>query len=467
MIRLFSLFTLLFVLHVSHGVAQVREVPRLQGEVKLSFSPVVKLAAPAVVNVYATRLREQRQSPFFGDPFFERFFGNRGFGVPRQRAQNSLGSGVIVDKNGFVVTNFHVIRDASEVKIALSDRREFDARVVLRDERTDLAVLKIDPEGADLAALSFAPSDSVEVGDLVLAIGNPFGVGQTVTQGIISALARTQAGITDSNFFLQTDAAINPGNSGGALLDVNGDIVGINTAIYSRSGGSNGIGFAIPADMVRTVVNSALRGSKTVLRPWIGASLQDLTADIAAGLGLDRPQGVLITGVFEDGPADEAGLRVGDLITSINDKPFDNQVSFNYRLATIGIGTTASVNYLRNGRERRTKVALNPAPETTPRDERQIGGRSPFTGLKVANISPALLDELRLRGPDEGVVVTEVLRGSPAQRIGIRKGDVILRIAGEDIKDTRDLERVSAEERRLWRFAINRNGQIISSVIGG
>ncbi|MEM8796678.1 MAG: DegQ family serine endoprotease [Pseudomonadota bacterium] len=448
--------------------SQDRQVPEAAGEIRLSFAPVVKRAAPAVVNVYATRLVRDRRSPFAGDPFFERFFGDRGFGLaPRRRAQNSLGSGVIVEESGIVVTNFHVIRDATDVRVALNDRREFEAEIILRDERTDLAILQIDTAGERFPALSFARAESVEVGDLVLAIGNPFGVGQTVTQGIVSALARTQAGITDSNFFIQTDAAINPGNSGGALLDINGDVVGINTAIYSRSGGSNGIGFAIPSDMVRLVVDSALQGSQTVLRPWIGAEFQNVTADLAIGLGLERPRGVLVTEIFPESPADKAGLDVGDLIVSVGEQGFDDIAGLNYRLATIGIGNTARLGVIRDGRERALNVALSPAPETVPRDERLIGGFSPFTGSIVANLSPAVADELRLRGADRGVVILDVEPGSNAARLGLRKGDVIVRVANRDIRDTRTLEEVTARERRVWRFAINRGGRLITSVVGG
>ncbi|MEO1066960.1 MAG: DegQ family serine endoprotease [Pseudomonadota bacterium] len=442
-------------------------IPESSAQVKLTFAPVVKRAAPAVVNVYATRMVERRRSPFAGDPFFERFFGDRRFGTPRQRQQNSLGSGVIVDPSGIVVTNFHVIRDATDVKIAFSDRREFDAAIVLRDERTDLAILKVDTQGEAFPSLDFSSSEALEVGDLVLAIGNPFGVGQTVTQGIVSALARTRVGITDSNFFIQTDAAINPGNSGGALLNMNGDIVGINTAIYSRSGGSNGIGFAIPSDMVRTVVNSALRGAATVQRPWVGASFQNVTADIALGLGLERPRGVLVTDIYSGGPADRADIEVGDLIVAVNDTIFNDLNGFNYRLATLGIGAEADLSVVRGGKKYRTRVPLSPAPETTPRDERLLRGRSPFSGATVANLSPALLEELRLKGPDAGVVVTEIRRGSPAARVGLRKGDVILQISGDTIVSTERLEDMTSEPRRLWRFAINRRGKIIRSAIGG
>ncbi|HWM31886.1 MAG TPA: trypsin-like peptidase domain-containing protein, partial [Methyloceanibacter sp.] len=268
------------------AVAQQRAVPESQATMKQSFAPVVKQAAPAVVNVYVRHRVEQRVAPFFNDPFFERLFGER-FGIPRERILNSLGSGVLVSRDGVVVTNNHVIKGSgkAEIKVALADGKEFPAKLILQDEKTDLAVLRLDAKGEEFPSIAFADSDTLEVGDLVLAIGDPFGVGQTVTSGIVSAVARTNLGINDSGFFIQTDAAINPGNSGGALVDVDGALVGINTAIYSRSGGSIGIGFAIPADMVKTVVAQAVGGATAVARAWIGVVCQDVTSDIASSLG--------------------------------------------------------------------------------------------------------------------------------------------------------------------------------------
>ncbi len=440
-----------------------RAVPRDQSEIRLSFASVVTRSARAVVNVYATRMVRQRRSPFAGDPFFERFFGPDAFGRPRERESSSLGSGVIVDASGIIVTNFHVIADATDIKVALSDRREFDAEIILRDQKSDLAVLEIQQKGEIFPHLDFASQNSLDVGDLVLAIGNPFGVGQTVTQGIVSALARTQAGISDSGFFLQTDAAINPGNSGGALVDMNGDIVGINTAIYSKSGGSIGIGFAIPSDMVKTVVNSALQGSNRVVRPWIGAQLQNVDADSALALGLSRPRGVLVTALFDEGPSDKAGLEIGDLILSVNGDAFDDENGFLYRLATLGIGQEAELKIIRGGREHLYRVSLVPAPETTPRDERLLKGRHPFAGAYIANLSPALAEEIRFSGFPEGVIVLDVERRSYARRFGLRKGDVILELNNEPVLTTDALEKMLQQKALNWRFKINRNGKILES----
>src|ERR1700689_430820 len=283
----------LFVQGAQAQSAVDRQVPSSMGQLQLSFAPIVKRVAPAVVNVYAAHVVEN-QNPFMSDPFFRQFFGG---GMPREQVERSLGSGVIVEASGLIVTNYHVIEDASEVKVALSDKREFDADIVLKDQRSDLAVLRVKGAKERFPTLEFADSDALEVGDVVLAIGDPFGVGQTVTHGIVSAVARTQVGNSDYQFFIQTDAAINPGNSGGALVDMNGRLVGINSAIYSRSGGSEGIGFAIPANMVRVIVASAEGGSGAVKRAWLGAKLQEVTPEIADSLGLKRPSGALVASV--------------------------------------------------------------------------------------------------------------------------------------------------------------------------
>ncbi|MDG1996686.1 MAG: trypsin-like peptidase domain-containing protein, partial [Emcibacteraceae bacterium] len=266
----------------SSAQSALKRVPTSDVEVKLSYAPVVREAAPAVVNIYTKRVVKTRTSPFMSDPFFSRFFG--GSSAPRERIERSLGSGVIVRSEGVVVTNYHVVDGADEITVALSDRREFDAEVILTDESTDLAILKIKPKGEPFTVIEFSDSDAVEVGDLVLAIGNPFGVGQSVTSGIVSALARTQVGDDDYQFFIQTDAAVNPGNSGGALVGMDGKLIGINTSIYSRSGGSNGIGFAIPAKMVNFVLDAALNDGK-IVRPWFGASGQAVSSEIAESLG--------------------------------------------------------------------------------------------------------------------------------------------------------------------------------------
>jgi Do/DeqQ family serine protease len=463
MIRLLGCLALWCAL-VSTAPAQDARVPSSPGEVKLSFAPVVKRVTPAVVNVYAARVVQDRV-PLFDDPIFRRFFGG-GSGGPREQVQRSLGSGVIVDGSGLVVTNNHVIENADQIKVALADKREFDADLVLKDARSDLAVLRIKGGRERFTPVDFGDSDALQVGDLVLAIGNPFGVGQTVTHGIVSAVARTQVGITDYQFFIQTDAAINPGNSGGALVDLSGRLVGINTAIFSRSGGSQGIGFAIPANMVRAVVASAKGGATVVKRPWLGAKLQAVTPEIAESLSLKRPVGALVNAITPKSPAARAGLRTGDLIIDVDAQPIDDPNAFDYRFATKALGGQTQVAIIRGGREVKVAIPLETAPEGS-REETVIKARSPLLGAKVANLSPAVAEELRLDDNAEGVAVTEVESGSVAQSFGFQKGDIVINVNNAKIATMQDLLRATSQPARLWRLTILRGGQEISAVFGG
>lgn len=469
-VRSFAALCLIVLLAAAALPAAAQRVPESREQVRFSFSPIVKRVAPAVVNVYATRMVSQRpQTPFGNDPFFRRFFGDQMQGArpQRRRQTSSLGSGVIVDPSGIVVTANHVIRDASSIKVVLADKREFEAEIVLKDERTDLAILRIDLDGRreTFPYLEFADSDALEVGDLVLAIGNPFGVGQTVTSGIVSALARTRVGVTDYQFFIQTDAAINPGNSGGALVDTRGYLVGINTAIFSRSGGSNGVGFAIPSNMVSVVVAASDMGD-IVQRPWLGATFQPVTSDIAESLGLDRPRGALVTGVEEDGPFDLAGIRVGDLVVRMEGNRLDDPDELGYRLATRRLGDEVSF-LIRRGRKRmRINLIMQPPPETVPRDEQLLTGRSPLAGATIANLSPALAQEIGAQ-KNSGVVILSVEPGSPAARYRFRPGDLILELNGRDMDDTDQLARRVNRGSRIWRFKLDRDGRILRFAIGG
>jgi Do/DeqQ family serine protease len=443
--------------------AQQRQVPASAGQLQLSFAPVVQRVAPAVVNVYAQHV-VANNNPFMADPFFRQFFG--GGAMPRERIERSLGSGVIVDPSGLIVTNFHVIDGASEVKVALADKREFDAAIVLSDQRSDLAVLRIKGANERFPTLEFANSDELQVGDVVLAIGDPFGVGQTVTHGIVSAVARTQVGNSDFQFFIQTDAAINPGNSGGALVDLSGRLVGVNSEIYSRSGGSEGIGFAIPANMVRVVVASAESGSGTVKRAWLGAKLQAVTSDIAESLGLKHPGGALVASVAASGPAARAGIKTSDLIVSIDGVTVDDPSAFDYRFATKALGGTARIGLLRQGQEVVVSLPLQALPDS-PRQPVEIRGHSPFVGATVENLSPALADELRLDPQTEGVIITNVADGSPAQSVGFQKGDIVVSVNNEKIAKSSDLERITGATSRQWRVTIGRGGQQISVTFSG
>jgi Do/DeqQ family serine protease len=446
------------------AIAQERRVPATRPEIELSFAPLVKRVAPAVVNIYAKRVVRQAQPPLFDDPVFRRFFGDAL--PPRERIQNSLGSGVIVQPDGLVVTAHHVIEGATEIKVALHDRREFDATVVRDDTRTDLAILRINADSGRLPFLELRDSDDAEVGDLVLAIGNPFGVGQTVTSGIVSALARTAIGTSDYSYFIQTDAAINPGNSGGALVTMDGRLLGINTAIYSRTGTSVGVGFAVPSNMVATVLQGAISGGR-VVRPWFGASGQAMTSELAASLRTARPAGVLIDDVSPGGPADNAGLKPGDIVTAVNGREVDDMDALRFRIATQRVGGTAKLQVVRAGREFALSLPLQRAPEVPPREATKLPGGNPLAGATVANLSPALAEELAVSDTLRGVIVTAVDRGSLAGRTGLRPGDLIIAVNGTETKSVAALKTRLAAPTRRWQVAIQRGERVMSVVIEG
>ena len=435
-----------------------RAVPESMSEVKLSFAPIVERAAPAVVNVFTRRVVEQR-SPFAGDPFFERFFGGGG---PRE--QNSLGSGVIVSPDGVIVTNNHVIESMTEITVVLNDRREYHAEVVLTDPQTDLAVLRIEAEEA-LPYLSFANSDALQVGDIVLAIGNPFGVGQTVTNGIVSALARTAASVSDYQLFIQTDAAINPGNSGGALVDTEGRLVGVNTAIYSRSGGSNGIGFAVPSRLVQQVLKTAIDGG-VLVRPWLGVSTSTVTSDLARALELDRPAGALIDDVWPGGPADKAGLQAGDVIIEIDDMPVFDEQTLQYRVGVKSDEEEARIAYLRGGKTRNATLAVALPPDTPARDPIDSEGQNPLNGVTVDNLSPRYSEELGLDPLSRGVVVSELSPRTFAARRGLRPGHKILAVNGRSVETTRDLMREISKPAASWEIEVDTGGRVVTWRVG-
>ncbi|MCL2452431.1 MAG: DegQ family serine endoprotease [Alphaproteobacteria bacterium] len=458
---------LVLLLGAAQGLAEPqRQIPNSQSDVLLSFAPVVRKAEPAVVNVYASRTDRRPRNPLFDDPVFRHFFGEDGGGRPGNPTTRSLGSGVLVDPSGLVVTNYHVIEGMTDVKVALADKHEYDAEIVLRDQRTDLVVLRL-KGGGNFPVMELGDSDALEVGDIVLAIGNPFAVGQTVTQGIVSALARTQAGISDYGFFIQTDAAINPGNSGGALVDLHARLVGINSAIFSQTGSSIGIGFAIPVNMVKIVLAAAKHGTHQVRRPWLGASLQTVTRDIADSFGLDRPAGALVADLVPKGPAEEAGLQRGDLITDIDGQSVDDPEGFGYRLATKPISGTANLSFLRKGKKAEETIKLIAAPEIPPRDPVKLKGNSPFTGATVINISPAVIDELSLHGVSEGVIISEIEEGSRAAMVNFQVGDLIIAVNDESIKTTHDLEQAVQHNRGFWKLTITRGAERITTVING
>jgi Do/DeqQ family serine protease len=430
-------------------------VPETQGQIALSFAPVVKAAAPAVVNIYATRIVQERRSPFADDPFFNQFF--EALGPTQPRVQNSLGSGVIVSAGGIVVSNYHVVGQATEIRVVLNDRREFAADVILGDEASDLAVLRLrDAEG--LPFLPLRNSDELEVGDLVLAIGNPFGVGQTVSSGIVSGLARSALQVADGRgYFIQTDAAINPGNSGGALVDMQGRLVGINTAILTQGGGSNGIGFAIPANLVQSIVAQAEAGAARFARPWAGVTGQAMDAALAEGLGLARPDGVLVSELHPQSPFAAAGLQVGDVILSLGGEPTNTPQEVMFRLSALGVGADAELVWLRDGAEQRAMMRLAPAPDDPPREQTTVVEDVSLRGLTVVQINPAVMEELNLPMQAEGVAVVQA--EDLAERAGFQPGDVVLGINGVPVTMPADVVALAEMEARVWVIDLIRGGQ--------
>mgnify|MGYP000146456534 FL=1 len=456
------------IVNTTDANAERRVPPPSQAALQYSYSPIVKRAAPAVVNVYVRRRVRTFASPFANDPFFQHFFGRRGFGLPRERVQSSLGSGVIISPDGVIVTNTHVVKgggDKTEIRVALSDKREYDARVVAQDEKTDLAVLKIENGNGSYPFLEFANSDDLEVGDVVLAIGNPFGVGQTVTSGIISALTRTEMAQSDSQVFIQTDAAINPGNSGGALVDMDGRLVGINTMIFSQTGGSVGIGFAIPSNLVRLYADSAISGRK-IERPWLGAKLDTVTRDMAESLGLERISGAVVVRLTNNGPAHRAGLELGDVIVRVDEFDVGDAHSVHYRLTTRGVGKTSNLRVIRNRKAIKVALPLVAAPKPGADDVRNLSGDHPFDGARVSNILPSVADEYGLEETD-GVVITAVRSGGVAARLNLRPGDVIMNVGGTDITDVVTLDQITRKPQRLWRVTIKRNGRVVRLQLSG
>jgi Do/DeqQ family serine protease len=431
-----------------------RKPPASTADVKMSFAPIVEAAAPAVVNIYTSRVVTRST----GDPFFDRFFG-----VGPEK-QNSLGSGVIVARDGVIVTNNHVVEGMTEIKVVLHDRREFDARLLLADPQSDLAILRIDA-GEPLPYLEFGNSDAAEVGDVVLAIGNPFGVGQTVTSGIISALARTAVSISDYQFFIQTDAAINPGNSGGALIDSDGKVIGINTAIFSRSGGSNGIGFAIPARLVQQVISTATKGV-ALLRPWVGGTTETVSPDLAKALKLDRPIGAIVGDLYPSGPLAKAGLRQGDVVVALAGQPVFDAETLRYRVGVQNPGDRAKLDFIRDGVKQSADMIFALAPETPARDERSLTGNHPLNGVKVANRSPRFNEEMGANPLLTGVVVTDVSQGSFAWRSRLRRGFRVVSVNGVKVGTTADLQREIGKPASGWVIEIDRGDRVVAWRIG-
>ena len=443
--------------------AQEARLPDSRAQIQLSFAPVVRATAPAVVSIYATTL--ERRSPFASDPFFSQLFP--GFET-MPRARNALGSGVLL-QDGLVVTNFHVVRDATDIRVVLADRREFTGKAVLADEDADLAVIRlIGVEMDELPSVPVGNSDALEVGDLVLAIGNPFGVGQTVSSGIVSGLARTGSGgsaLPDDSYFIQTDAPINPGNSGGALVNMRGELVGINTLIVTRSGGSVGLGFSIPSNLVAQVVAQARAGNSRFERPWAGIDVQEVDADLAEALGLERPRGVLVRGLLPTSPFAEAGVQPGDVIVSLGGQPVNAAAELEFRMATQPMGSEVALTYLRRGNEQRASVEMRPKPAQAPPGANpdallKITAPGPFQNRTLAPLTRNLALRLGLDPAIRGVVVVEA--PTRISRTGLVVGDVILAVDGRAVTTPEEVRQLAANHSGWWRIDLIRDNRRIT-----
>ena len=425
-----------------------------------SLAPLVEKTAPAVVNIYAQKLLKSRSAARLldGSGFWRLFRDSLLFGYGKDRIENSLGSGVIVASEGMVVTNNHVVENADDIAVALIDGRVFQAEKVLTDKRTDIAVLRINGSGQNLPFIAFGDSDRIRVGDQVIAIGNPFGLGQTVTSGIVSGLARTSVGVTDFRFFIQTDAAINPGNSGGAQINMEGRLVGINTSLFSTSGGSQGLGFAIPSNMVRTIVESVVQ-RKPLIRPWIGFSGRSVPPQYARLLGLPPGKGVIITGTYKGGPAEAAGMGIGDVVVSLDGFPVNEFQALRYRIATRTAGSSVNLIVYQQGRFMSVSVGLVAPPDVPAANRTWAPSTSPLRGARVASLSPALAEDLGLDSGLSGVVVLEAGVGSGASRLGINTGDIIRTIDDREVRAVDDVLAFYVPPFKSWSMTLARAGQ--------
>ncbi|MCC6544047.1 MAG: DegQ family serine endoprotease [Nitrospirae bacterium] len=436
------------------GQAKVEPIPpritQQLAETEKAFVEISKRVTPAVVNISTTKtmrgMEKGQLSPFFNDPFFRRFFGDdlfREHEMPRKHKEQSLGSGVIVTDDGYIVTNNHVVEGADEIKVVLSDRKEYVGKVVGADPKTDLAIVKI--KASDLPAIVWGDSDNIEVGEFVLAIGSPFGLNQTVTSGIISAKGRANVGIADYEDFIQTDAAINPGNSGGALVNIRGELIGINTAIFTRSGGYMGIGFAVPSNMAKSVMDSLVKEGR-VTRGWLGVYIQDITPELAKQFKLSSNRGALVSDVMEGSPADKAGLQRGDVILQYNGKEVENNSHLRNIVAQTQVGKTIDVKVIRDGRTELIKVVIGELPAEMAKGENGEGSAGGFfQGLTIQSLTPELRQRYDIPEKIKGIIVAGVNADTPAEDYGLKAGDVILQINRKDIKSVKDFNKIAEE----------------------
>jgi serine protease Do len=444
-----------------------RPKPPAIAETEQTFVSISKTVTPAVVNISTTRVvkGEEGQSSPFDDPFFRRFFGEepRRQG-PRERKAQSLGSGVIVDPNGLIITNNHVVEKSDEIKVLLADKREFKGKLVGTDPKSDLALVRIDAK--NLPTVPWGDSSKLQVGEYVLAIGNPFGLNQTVTMGIVSAIGRANVGITDYEDFIQTDAAINPGNSGGAMVNTHGELVGINTAIFSQSGGYMGIGFAVPSNMARSVTDSLVKSGK-VIRGWLGVSIQEITPALAKEFGLKEAKGALVSDVLSGSPAEKAGFKRGDVIVEFMGQPIESSTQLRNLVARTAVGAKGKVKVVRENKEKELEVTI----EEQPKDIAKSGPKEPdaaepsmrLSGVEVRNVTPEMAKQLDLARGAKGVVITRLDPGSAAEEAGLQRGDLIMEINRKPISNTDDYERIlsKADKNEAILLLVGRQGRTL------
>lgn len=446
-----------------------RAVPT-PSDVGMGYAAILKPDLAAVVNISSSKIikNPNQGSPFgpmFNDPFFQQFFGGQMPQMPKQEREHSLGSGVIFKPNGYILTNNHVVQGATEIKVALPDKREFTGKVVGTDPKTDIAVVKID--ATDLPTIPLGDSSTLQVGDLAFAIGDPFGIGETATMGIVSATGRNGLDIEDYEDFIQTDASINPGNSGGALVNVHGQLIGINTAILAGNGGGNqGIGFAIPIDLARRIMDQILTTGK-VVRGYLGVTIQAVTPDLAKAFHVPSEKGALIGGVSPGGPADKAGLLQGDVIEQVNGKPVETTNDLRLQIASMAPGTEVHLEISRAGQEREVSLKLGELPENAASAGAPgIGEGSPMSGVQVDNLTPSIARQLGIQPGTKGVVVTDVPQTSAAADAGLQRGDVIEQINRQDVTNVNEYQRLVREAgKQAIVLLINHGGQTAFIVV--
>jgi serine protease Do len=427
------------------------------GQNGIAIADIAEKAAPSVVNVASSRTVKPVEMPFFNDPFFRHFFGPGGGGPEPddKRQEHGLGSGVVVSADGLVLTNNHVIEGADEIKVTTSDKREFSVKVLGADKKSDLAVLRLQGDVKGLTPIEIGDSSRLRLGDVVLAIGNPFGVGQTVTMGIVSAKGRANMGIAAYEDFIQTDAAINPGNSGGALVDMEGRLVGINTAILSRTGGNMGIGFAIPTNMASPIMKALMDHGK-VVRGWLGVGIQDIDQELAQAMGLKGTKGILVSDIVDKGPGSKAGLRSGDVVLKLNGQDVDSTGQFRNAVAAAGSGATVKLDVLRDGKPMTVEAKLGELPEEQSKVARGDNGGQPglLDGLALEDLNPMLRQKLDVPPSiKSGVVVTEIAPGSSGANSGLRPGDLIIEVNKTPVTDVGSFKQAytKAKDRALLR----------------